>query len=544
MTFNSIKHLLVACLVGTGAATAFTACSQDDGNYDYLPDAEVSEIKLEVDTTKTRNVYQFNTLMPGTDVEIFMKSDYAYADRLEYRWFILKTDYSTYRPIQVGNAMVYPPADTIFYEKDLKWTCDLEPGTYQFYCMAQDPVNGMKAFWNLSSYTRVNTAGAQGGLYLLTEREGQTDIEIFTSDLMLIFGGQQEFKQYYSSKNGHYLEGKPRFIRGTHSGKTSKDSYLVATDKQLYRLNGDGLVTMNTWEDMFYTTPEKFNPQTSFFTNNCEFLLNDGKMHVIYANQPNDLKFSEPIAGDYTAYPFLMKNTLTTWRPVEGAINAWQVIYDQKNKRFIPYFSGAASFSAFKSTIQEADVDANNVPGEVKAIFQGGANYTCVITVIDGVTYLYRYCFYNVVDNGNLSAEGARSIIDLSGCEDIANATAFTSNTTGMAFYYTTPKGVYSFSPSSGATTAQQVYACEEGEEVTATYIWGSAGGGFPTSDCILWIGVWNEGQKDGKLVQYEMDVDYGTPNSMWGPMFGAPDNPIVTTGWGKIIDMTCISAE
>ena len=149
-----------------------------------------------------------------------------------------------------------------------------------------------------------------------------------------------------------------------------------------------------------------------------------------------------------------------------------------------------------------------------------------------------------MVDNGDLSAEGERSIIDLSGCEDIMNAKKFCSNTSGYAFYYYTDKGVYSFSASSGETVSHQVYACEAGEEVTSIYIYGSAGGGWPTSDCILWIGVWNNSTQDGKLVQFEMDVNYGIPTSMWGPMFGAPDNPLITTGWGKIVDMTNIDAE
>ena len=46
------------------------------------------------------------------------------------------------------------------------------------------------------------------------------------------------------------------------------------------------------------------------------------------------------------------------------------------------------------------------------------------------------------------------------------------------------------------------------------------------------------------KLLQYEMDINYGTPTSMWGPMFGAEDNPTITTGWGRIVDMTNINAE
>ena len=527
------------------AICSLSSCSQDDGNYEYLPDEEVSKIELEVDTTITKNQYALNTLNPGDEVEFHLKVKYAHPERLQYRWFVLKTYYNQYRQEQIGNSLQYPPADTIYNEKDLKWKCDLEPGTYMFYCKAEDPTNGIVGYWQTTSYSTVQQGGTQGGLYLLTERDGQTDIEIFTSGLMLIFGSETKcFYKYYSSMNGHYLDGKPLFIKGTHTGKAQKNGYMVATDKNLYRLNQVGLTTMNTWDNLFYNTPEKFNPQTSFFTNNCDFLINDGKLYVTYANQTNDLKFSEPIAGDYEAFPFLMRNTYTTWRPVTGAINAWQVLYDQKNRKFRPYFSQGVSVTNFKSTVADAVVDANNVPGDVKAVFQGGGNYTCVITVINGKPYLYRYCFYNVVDDGDLSAEGDRSIIDLSGCEDIMNAKKFCSNTTGFAFYYYTDKGVYSFSASSGETTSNKIYSCEAGEEITSIYIWGSAGGGFPTSDCALWIGVWNNNKQDGKLVQYEMDVNYGVPNSMWGPMLGAPDNPLITEGWGKIIDMTCTSAE
>ena len=522
----------------------FASCSQDDGNYDYLSDEQVSKLTIEIDTTITKNPYVLSSLTPGDEYEVAMKVNYSNPERLRYRWFILKTYYNQYRAEQVGNAMVYPPADTIAYQKDLKWTCDLAAGTYMFYCMAEDTINGMKGYWSSGGYSTVASAGTKDGLYLLTERDGQTDIEVFTSDLMLIYGGLECTYKFYSTLNGSYLPGKPRFIKGTHTGKASKNGYLVCTDQNLYRLSAEGLVTMATWENMFYNQPETFNPQTSFYTNSCDFLINDGKLHVLYANKPNDLRFSEAIAGDYTAFPFLMRNTYTTWRPVEGAIDSWQVVYDEKNHRFRPYYSGGSSLSAFKSTVSEAVVDANAVPGDVKAVFQGGGNYTCVVTVVDGVPYLYRYCFYNVADNGDLSADGARSIIDLSGCEDILNAKRFCSNTSGFAFYYYTDKGVYSFSASSGETTSHTVYECEAGEQVTAIYAWGSAGGGWPTSDCCLWIGVWNEGAKDGKLVQFEMDVNYGIPTSMWGPMFGAPDNPVVTNGWGKIVDMTNIDAE
>ena len=157
---------------------------------------------------------------------------------------------------------------------------------------------------------------------------------------------------------------------------------------------------------------------------------------------------------------------------------------------------------------------------------------------------LYRYQFYNVVDKGDFSADGTRSVLDLSGCTDIDKATRFTANTAGQAFYYATDNAVYSFSTSSGEKTSHTVYTCQPGETVTAFYIWGSDGGGWPTSNCILWIGVWDSNKHEGKLIQYEMDVNYGVPTSSFGPMFGSPDNPVITTGWGKIVDMTNIDAE
>ena len=538
-----MKKTIFLSTIAAMLALLPSACSEDDGNYSYLSDEEAGIITI--DTVGVENQYALSySLTPGQHVEFEPRVSYKYPERLRYSWYYLTLNNYQYLPVQQGNSLVYPPADTICHTKKLDWTVDLNPGQYRFFLMAEDTITGMKGFFQASSYTQVASGGTLSGLYLLTERDGQTDLEVFTSGLMLIYGDQSCHYKYYSESMGKYLDGKPKFIRGTHTGKTSKNGYLVCTDKNLYRIAADGLQTMNDWSTMFYQTPENFNPQNAFYTNSCDFLVNDGKLHVLYANKANDRKFSAPVAGDYTSDAFLMKNTRTTWRPVEGAIDAWQVIYDKQNRKFRPYFSQASQVSSFKSTSSDAVVDANNVQGNVKAVFQSGGNYTTVITEIGDTIFALRYNFYNVVDNGDLSAAGSRSKINLNDCKDIRNARLFCSNTTGMAFYYATDKTVYSFSASSGQTTANTLYECESGETVTAMYAWGSSGGGWPTCDCALWIGVWNEQKQEGKLIQYEMDVNYGLPNSYWGPMFGAPDNPVITTGWGKIVDMVCLDAE
>lgn len=522
---------------------SLSSCYSDDGNYNYISEEEAGQISF--DTVGIENSMIFYQRMnPGDRIQFDPNVHYSHPGRLRYRWFVLTTNYNSYEPVQNGNILEYPAPDTIAYTKKLDWVVNLQPGTYKFYLVAEDSITGMRGYFQASeSYCIVNQSGKQSGLCLLTEREGNTDIEFYGSPLMLIYSDTCCY-DYYHKLKGQYLEGKPRWIRGTHTGKTNKDGYLVATDKNLYRLNSVGLEKMNDWSDMFYDTPEKFDPQCAFFTNSCDFLINDGKLHVLNASKSNDRKFSAPIAGDYEAFPYLMFSTLTTWRPVTGAINAFQVIYDEKNHKFRPYYSNASSVTSFKSTDADAYVDANSVPATPKFIFNGGGNQTCAVIEQDGQTWLYRYIFYNVVDNGDLSAAGEKSKLSLEGCTDIKNAKLFASCTAGYAFYYATDKAVYSFSTSSGQTNSNTIYTCEPGETVTAIYAYGSAGGGWPTSACIFWVGIWNENTNEGKLIQYEVDNNYGLPSSQWGPMFGAPENPVVTTGWGKIVGMTCLDAE
>ena len=65
--------------------------------------------------------------------------------------------------------------------------------------MAEDTITGMKGFYQTGNYTTVASGGTLSGLYLLTERDGQTDLEVFTSGLMLIYGEQSCHYKYYSS---------------------------------------------------------------------------------------------------------------------------------------------------------------------------------------------------------------------------------------------------------------------------------------------------------------------------------------------------------
>ena len=461
------------------ASIGFIACYDDEGNYTYLSDYEAGEIVIDTFGLSQAERTALSTLYPGDTVELELNVNYAYMENLRYRWFALPLTNYSYEPVQVGNSLEYPPADTISYEKKLHWVVDFDPGQYRFYFMAEDSVRGLKAYFQMSNYGIIYTEGTFDGLYLLTEYDGETDIDVYTSELMLIYTGDSVVHRYYSQTTGQTIPGKPRFIHGSHTGSTSRDGYLVATD------------------------------------------------------QTNDRKFSTAISGDYDLAPFLAHETRSSYGAVEGTIDADQIVYDLESHSFRPYYSAGSSLSSFRSTSGDASIDANDMPTDPIAIFNGYNERTYCITEEEGVYYLYRFNFYNVVDDGDLSTDGARSKIDLSGCTGIAEATLFAANNYGHAFYYATPDAVHSFSPSSGATTSNTLYTCEPGEEVTALYTWNS--GGWPTAGIILWIATWDENAQEGKLIEFEIDANYGTANWSFGPSM-APDhtNPYITPAMAK----------
>lgn len=540
-----LKYILTAIAFGILASMA--SCVSDDGKYDYLSDEQAGEIKFDtvgMDPAMRQSLY---VLSNGQHIDYQPKVKYVHPENLDYAWLLFKTNYNAYEAEQIGNALVYPKPDTISHDLNLSWDVNLKPGTYKIYLQAKDRETGMMGYFYPcgSSYSSLKSSGKKSGLFMLVERDGQTDIEAMGSDLMLVSGKYSEPK-YYSGINGKCLPGKPLFIRGTSTGKTSKDGYLVATTEGLFRIAADGMVVMDEWNDLFYTKPETFNPQTSSYNSSfgCDAFINDGKLHVIYFSKANDRKYSDVIAGDYEAFPYLMENARATWKPNAEAINAEQVIYDRKNHRFRPFYPMATSVSQFKSTDAEAYADANKLPADPVVILNGYNNATWAILDLGGSRWLYQFCFNNVVDKGDLSFGGERAIQNLDGCTDIMNAKYWASNTGGSAFFYATDDAVYSYSTTSGNATSNRIYSCENGEKVTALYLAGSQGGGWPTSNCVFWIGTWNETTHNGRLIQYEMDIYNGVPNDQWGPMFGSAPGAYITDGWGKIKSMTLIEAE
>lgn len=507
-------------------AAIMVACDQDEGNYSY--DYE-NVTKITIDTTGVDRSELWGWAV-GDTID-FCPNVYTTGDTADLKYYYFVTA-SNYQPIQDGNALVYPPADTISKGKDLHYIVDLTPGeSYRLYFMVEDTKIGAKAFMMLSSWLSIPINGEVIGIYCAHQKDGHFEIDVVRSDKALILGSGRDTAIWSKNHPTDLFQSDIIDFKWSSAGHWF---YMFLEDGTAKRINPVALAYMDeSWEDMFYEAPV-YNPQGIATANGCDFLINDGKMHVLYNSIAGDRRFPAPVTGSDNIAPWFNTETITSWGHLEGAIDAYQIVYDADKNAFRPYYNQATSLAGFAPSVADAQFDVNNVEGEMLygATFNG--TESMYVMKNGSACDLYVACFNNVKDEGNL----ARKKVSLAGCPGIAEANGFTSTTAGSAFFYSTGNKVYSFSYSTGQTEAHLLWEGEEGDEATALCL--LSVGGFPTAGSILWFGVWNETTQKGKLVEFEIDPVAGTASNMWGPMSaGTEENPIIYEDFGKIQAIT-----
>ena len=502
-------------------------CMEDLGNYDY--DYE-SVIELEIDTTgMDQTLFYGADWNIGDTIEIQgFKIKYNHPENLAYYWLLMDYPYET---VTEGNSEVWPPADTICRTLDLNYIVDLEPGQwYQVYLMVRDTVNGrsasMRAHFN--NFIIVPEAGALSGVYCLQEIDGRVDVDIFGTPLSLVFDSMHVQNYWSENHPNDPLEGNARSIHYSSTGGW----YYIFTDSKGYRCSPAGLTVMEEWNDMFYSAPE-YDPQAFVSMNGCDFLINAGKLHCLYLDDITDRKFPAAVSGEYDLAPFLASETVNTWNPVEGAINAYQVVFDETTNGFRPFFNRAVRLSEFGIPAADVPFNVNAMEGELIYTAPVNGGETMAVMKREDGYWMDIACFYDIVDDGKL----ARRTVSLAGCPDIDKASAFMSSNSGAVLFYAVGNKLYSFSYTTGQTEAVEFWTGEVGEEITCMSIIPS--GGFPTGGRVLWVAVWNQQTEEGKVLEFEFSPSTGKIEDMYGPMFGIEGNsPYVYNGFGKIISM------
>ena len=366
-------------------------------------------------------------------------------------------------------------------------------------------------------------AGNYTRICCLQETDNNKDIDGLRTRRALILGTGYDRGIWGENNTSRQIEGTPKLMWYSSTGNW----FYIATDQEMIRVAPTGMQIMDTWNDgLFWETPSVYSPEAFMTVNRCDFFINNGKLHVLNASISGDRKFPGAITGDYELFPYLSSQTIQSWGAVSGAINAYQIVYDTKAKSYKSFFNKATSLSRFNTAAEDAQFNVNAMQGTPVYINTINGGVTAAIMKRETGEYFIDVAnFCNVVDNGYL----AQISKPLSGCSDLDKATCFESGTGGSAIFYGAGNKVYSYSYTTGQSTSSLLWSGEAGDEVTCMRLLST--GGFPTAGRVLWIGVWNESAKEGRVIEFEIDPDSGLSDSSCRDMSGIEGHPCVHTG-------------
>lgn len=515
-----MKHIILL-----SAVLMLASCVKDDTNYEFPSQQELDSYSIVIDTTGT-----YRERMTTFEVTWYQDSiytfhipgiRYAYPEHLRYLWLVIDHPYSA---VTEGNATTYQPADTICRTRDLYYKCKLSSGMHRIYFQAEDTVLGIRSTLQMQygNYFAVGTAGSipSGAYALEINQDGLVDIDAFGTPDALIFGDYHEKNLWTRYNADDPIKGEPVSIYMSQGTGYTALWYYIATTEELRRVSPIALATMDKNEELFYQSPSAIRPQAFANVNGADFMINDGKFYCLYSPNEANRKFPAALPGDYDLFPFLPFGTYSRYYGVDGAIGAFQCVFDQKAQALRPYFSKNAAFSQFAPCTADNKFDYNNL-GDSQLKFygqSGGTGDAILITQeADGNTYLNIVTFFNAVDNGNLCAQ--RTL--LSGMLSEIDQAEHIATSTGSAIYYSVGNRLYSWAYNSGRTFANALATLPADEQITCLSTLPT--GGWPTGGRVLYVATWNETTQRGSMYHAYIDNTSGefAEDANWAPEKG-----------------------
>lgn len=274
--------------------TLLSGCIEDNGNYVYQDESDVLPIAI-TGLDKNMSALKGSTLSLTPTIE-----NMDNPDRYTYEWFIMEYQAE-------GTA---PQRRDLQKEKDLNWVVNLDPGQWRLNFEVRDPV--LDVYRRFEIILSIKASPLASGWYILEDNDEGTEVDYVTKEgemypnaLGVRVPGEAVTMVYQSARYNHTItddNGKVTTITGL-------SAYHVLTTKDIYTFNGKDLTLLKTYKDLFYTTPDKCDPQSVLFASSDLYLMNANKIHYIYGMSPNIGKLSAAVTGLYHLYPLIIPYT-------------------------------------------------------------------------------------------------------------------------------------------------------------------------------------------------------------------------------------------
>lgn len=268
------KYLFVMII---GFLLGLYGCYEDKGNYDYTAIFSVEVEGLE---------------------ESYLK--YAFIDSLNIDPVITPVDaeYDCFWGYYPVGLVEKPQLDTICHTRELHYRVDLNAGEYMLVFGAREKETGISRFASapLAVETSLTT-----GWYVLKDREGYTDYDVFTEK-------GKAADVIAGSNEGRKLKGEAVALAFTTLycvWNEEKEDYfntiavMACSSEDMAAIKvSDGKIK-NDFQNLFYEMPAVTAPQSCWADRRAIYLINNGQMYALPTITSNSGRFGEAMAGDY-----------------------------------------------------------------------------------------------------------------------------------------------------------------------------------------------------------------------------------------------------
>lgn len=276
-----MRRMLI--LLGILLLLAAVACTEDKGNYDYVP---LNELTLE-GMAEAYQVEQDSVIaiaMTITGKEGFSETDY---DFLWYAWSDTEDE---------------SVPDTLSYEKDLNVVMDMPIGEYTLrYVVTEKETN---VYYAVEADLSVINSFSKGVVALSRIEGGE-------SDLTFINSVNTVTKHAYKEANAGISAGmEPLGIYYLGGGYGTKNVLLIATEEKQMTVEPTDFTDYRSLAGWFYLDPE--GTVEAFGTDGWdEYLIIDGKAYsrTVYPSANPTGMYSYKIAGEYDLAPFVLEGS-------------------------------------------------------------------------------------------------------------------------------------------------------------------------------------------------------------------------------------------
>ncbi len=514
-----MKHILLAASLLV--ATFLTACYDDKGNYAY---SAINEITIDTIGRQTEfEVFQFDSLRVEPAIR-FALEDISDED-MEYRWTIFNNG---------DNNRV---SEVIGTERNLacvvRQASNITP-----YSLVLDAKNKQSGIATQMIYTVNITSNIVSGLVVLHTDGTQSDLDyIATPRAVPTISETRHLRNIYSMVNNSKLSGTPNFVGSIRVTRPVVNSVYVGMQEELYKLSGKDFEFECLAEEMLPVVSTGRNFQYYYapgMTNNTQFLINNGQMHMMSNQRDFEITFPAPLepdarlgAVDLAPYIYVPSAAYTAGYAA--------VFYDRLGKRFVmapySYIPTPVKISPFDN--QTSKFDVNNIGMDILWFERGYQDYGYAVFQDDaGAKWLYIADFNKKMDD-NIAVNK----YNMSSLPEANKIKFYSTGNRGEVFLYATERDIYTYeyNTSSQAVKINEPFGANEA--ITAMKVYKPLVTAYESLNAangtLLYVATWDG--NEGRIYEFSLNVANG---------YLRDKKPLeVFDGMGRIVDF-CFKVE